>query len=77
MTLPEPDTHCWDEDTGQDVWSFSKGQVDQMLAERDAAIQLMRRALDELARLGNGAEYGNSDGNCIAIAALAATERKT
>lgn len=25
--LPEPDTHCYDEDTGEDVWSHSPAQV--------------------------------------------------
>jgi hypothetical protein len=30
-----------------------------------------REALEKLARLGNGEHYGNSDGNCIAIEALA------
>ena len=25
MTLPPPDTHCWDEDTSKDVWSHSAG----------------------------------------------------
>lgn len=24
MKLPEPDTHCFDEDTQTDVWSYSK-----------------------------------------------------
>lgn len=23
--LPTPDTHCWDDDTGKDVWSYSEG----------------------------------------------------
>ena len=31
----------------------------------------MLEALDKLARLGNGLEYGNSDGNRIAQAAIA------
>ena len=46
MTLPEPDTHCWDEDTGQDVWSYSKPLVEQMLAERDAVLRLALEALE-------------------------------
>lgn len=25
--VPEPDTHCFDEDTGQSVWSHSTGQL--------------------------------------------------
>lgn len=32
--------------------------------------EVMREALDKLARLGNGSEFGNSTGNCIAQAAL-------
>lgn len=31
--LPAPDTHCFDEDTGKDVWSYS---ADQMRAYVDA-----------------------------------------
>jgi hypothetical protein len=23
----KPDTHCWDDDTGKDVWSYSEGLV--------------------------------------------------
>ena len=25
--LPDPDTHCFDDDTGQDVWSYSESQM--------------------------------------------------
>lgn len=25
--LPEPDTHCFDDDTGKDVWSYSADQM--------------------------------------------------
>lgn len=35
MKLPEPDTHCWDDDTQKDVWSYSKELVEQMLAQAD------------------------------------------
>ena len=35
--LPDPDTHCWDEDTQKDVWSYSKELVEQMLAQASAA----------------------------------------
>jgi len=31
--LPEPDTHCWDDDTGRDVWSHSTAQVDRLRDE--------------------------------------------
>lgn len=36
----------------------------------DAANIRMKEALEKLARLGNGSEYGNSDGNMIARQAL-------
>lgn len=29
VQLPEPDTHCFDTDTGLDVWSYSKAQLKQ------------------------------------------------
>ena len=35
MNLPDPDTHCFDDDTQQDVWSYSKELVEQMLAQAD------------------------------------------
>jgi hypothetical protein len=41
-----------------------------------AKLTTARAALDKLARLGNGAYFGNSDGNVIAQKALAATEEK-
>lgn len=34
--------------------------------------QILLKALDKLARLGNGDRFGNSEGNCIAIDALRA-----
>ena len=33
--LPEPDTHCFDDDTGKDVWSYT---ADQMHAYALAAL---------------------------------------
>ncbi len=45
MNLPDPDTHCFDDDTQQDVWSYSKELVEQVLSERDA---VLRQALDAL-----------------------------
>lgn len=35
MKLPDPDTHCWDDDTQSDVWSYSKELVEQMLTQAD------------------------------------------
>jgi uncharacterized Zn finger protein (UPF0148 family) len=40
--------------------------------ERQQAVLV--EALEKLARLGNGEHYGNSEGNCIAIAALASVK---
>ena len=56
MTLP--DTHCFDEDTQQDVWSYSRELVEQMLAERDA---VLRQALSAL----EYCEEGLADGRDI------------
>jgi uncharacterized Zn finger protein (UPF0148 family) len=36
--------------------------------------KVLVEALEKLARLGNGEHYGNSEGNCIAIAALASVK---
>jgi len=41
-----------------------------------AANQELLAALEKLARLGNGEHYGNSDGNMIALAAIAKGEFK-
>ena len=38
--LPEPDTHCFDDDTGRDVWSYSPAlvlQIVQMAREKESA----------------------------------------
>ena len=35
MQMPEPDTHCYDDDTQKDVWSYSKELVEHMLAQAD------------------------------------------
>ena len=40
--LPEPDTHCWDEDTSKDVWSHS---ADQMRAYAKEAKESARAAI--------------------------------
>ena len=40
--LPEPDTHCFDDDTGKDVWSYT---ADQMRAYALAALQAAQAAL--------------------------------
>jgi hypothetical protein len=46
---------------------------DTIVAQRDEAraeAERLRAALEKLARLGNGQDYGNSKGNMIAQAAL-------
>lgn len=55
---------------------------ERMIAGYDATIihlraenDRMREALEKLARLGNGSEYGNSDGNMIARIALSRAEQ--
>ena len=49
--LPEPDTHCWDEDTSKDVWSHS---ADQMRAYAEQAVAAERERLAQaLDRTGN------------------------
>ena len=56
--LPEPDTHCWDEDTQKDCWSYSEelthAYADAAVsAERahawhpDAIAQLVTKAIDD------------------------------
>jgi hypothetical protein len=45
LPMPEPDTHCWDDDTGKDVWSYSAEQVRayaiaHRLAERERCIDI-------------------------------------
>lgn len=27
LKMPEPDTHCWDDDTQRDVWGYSEDQM--------------------------------------------------
>ena len=37
MKLPEPDTHCFDNDEREDVWSYSRELVQQIVKdEREA-----------------------------------------
>ena len=42
--LPKPDTHCFDEDTGKDVWSHSP---EQMQAYALAAIEELRAQIGQ------------------------------
>ena len=47
LPLPEPDTHCFDEDTCKDVWSYSAEQMHtfalaHILAERERCALIAR-----------------------------------
>lgn len=50
--LPKPDTHCFDEDTGKDVWSHSPEQMQAYAiaacADRDARIAELERETGQL-----------------------------
>lgn len=45
VEMPEPDTHCFDTDAQQDVWSYSLGQLKEFIATRDAVINGLRYKL--------------------------------
>lgn len=49
--LPAPDTHCYDEDTQADVWSYSKGLVQKILAADRASRQVANKAEVDLSSL--------------------------
>jgi hypothetical protein len=65
--LPEPDTHCFDDDTGKDVWSHSAAQM-TAYAEQDRA-----ELLSELAQLRSYADALNQ--RCVEDAADAVRYR--
>jgi len=57
--LSEPDTHCYDDDTQKDVWSWSRGEVMTYaeaarapllgrIAELEASVKRLRNALGML-----------------------------
>jgi hypothetical protein len=48
----------------------------QQLADSQKQVNTARDYLERLACLGNGDQHGNSNGNCLAIEALAAMEPK-
>lgn len=86
--LPEPDTHCYDEDTGTDVWSHSPAQViayAQAVADervREALEQAVKACLSEAVEVVVTSDwaYNNATQHCAeAIRALIPTlslERK-
>ena len=59
-----------DDDALQEVTAELE-QAEARIEELEAKLAEMTEALEKLARLGNGDHYGNSDGNMIAIRALA------
>lgn len=75
--LPPPDTHCFDEDTNMDVWSYSAPLVDQIVkqarADLEAENQRLREALQEAA-VHIAARWGDSDPH--AIKAFTALEKQ-
>ena len=47
--LPEPDTHCLDEDTGLDCWSYSAELMQQAYAAgRAAALEDAAKKVEEV-----------------------------
>jgi hypothetical protein len=66
MTLPPPDTHCWDEDTGKDVWSHS---ADQMRAYAEQAVAAEReRWMAATALCDKHQPSGGTRGHCVICA---------
>lgn len=53
------------------IYAFVVEPLEKALSKAEADKAVLVEALEKLARLGNGDNYGNSDGNCIAQAALA------
>ena len=55
--LPEPDTHCWDDDTSKDVWSHSEQQM-RAYAEQAVAAERERcaRIVEDMVRAVDGAD---------------------
>ena len=49
---------------------------ESFVRQQQAEIEVYKEALEKLARLGNGDEYGNSIGNDIAIEALRKAQEK-
>lgn len=67
--LPDPDTHCWDDDAGKDCWSHSKEQV------RAYAALVRAQALEDAAQVCEAIvasdEYAYADECAAAIRAFA------
>jgi len=48
--LPDPDTHCWDDDTSKDCWSYS---ADQMRSYAAAEVAKERERCAKLCEFWN------------------------
>jgi len=68
--LPEPDTHCHDEDTGLDVWSYSKDLMHdcaaRVTAAKDAEIERLasERNIYKAADEAMQSQYGELHEKC-------------
>lgn len=62
--LPEPDTHCFDDDTGKDVWSHSP---DQLRAYGQAMAEHVRREALEEAAAWRPMETAPADGTNLLL----------
>lgn len=77
LTLPPPDTHCWDDDTGKDVWSYSADLVRSIVSAALAAPAPQAPAEIE-AKADNDSAYAYADGwNACRRAMLAAAPAPT
>ena len=59
-----------------ELFNLIEQHVEAEMAWRDAEIERLRKALHRLACLGNGDRPGSSDGNQIALEALASVVAK-
>ncbi len=67
--LPPPDTHCWDEDTSKDVWSYSDDAM-RAYAEQAVAAERERCAklCDEVQQQYSDASSGDdATRSCAAV----------
>ena len=62
--LPEPDTHCWDDDTGKEVWSYGP---ELMRATIDAAAAKERERCAAIAESWATEETATTCANIAAV----------
>jgi hypothetical protein len=51
--LPPPDTHCFDDDTNMDVWSYSAPLVEQIVKQAHADLEAEVKRLREALRIAH------------------------